>query len=157
MNDDKRFFAKVDKTDSCWNWTAYCVPDGYGQFRYNSKIISAHRYSYTRFVGDIKDGLVIDHLCSNRKCVNPEHLEQVTQQENVSRATSKKKYCNYGHELDGIRQNKNRTNRYCKTCHSKHRKNWKENNREKYDEYMKEYQKEYQRKRYQEKKRVSGD
>ena len=112
-----RFLAKVDKTATCWNWTATISFGGYGQFTYKSKNWRAHRYSYSVFVGPLVEGLVIDHLCSNRKCVNPEHLEQVTQQENISRAYRKREHCKYGHELDGIKTKDGATYRRCKTCH----------------------------------------
>lgn len=81
-NDKKRFLSKVEKTDSCWNWKAYIAPGGYGKFGVTiapntKKIMYAHRFSYELFNGKIEDGKVIDHLCRNRQCVNPEHLEQV--------------------------------------------------------------------------------
>ena len=116
METTDRFLSKVEKTDSCWNWTAACFNNGYGAFKHNAEQWYAHRYSYTAFVGDLIGGLVVDHLCSNKKCVNPKHLEQVTYQENMVRAYSKRKHCKYGHDLDGIRR-KNQI-RYCKTCNN---------------------------------------
>ena len=139
-----RFLAKVDKTDSCWNWTACCKPAGYGQFRYKSQMVFAHRYSYSVFVGDLIEGLTIDHLCSNRKCVNPEHLEQVTQQENVSRARRKITHCPHGHELDGVAKRGESTRRFCKTCRDKRSAKYYQKNKEK----IRESQKEYYKKRY---------
>jgi hypothetical protein len=81
-NDKKRFLSKVEKTDTCWNWGAYVAPDGYGKFGVTTapntkKIMYAHRFGYELFKGKIPEGLVIDHLCRNRKCVNPKHLEAV--------------------------------------------------------------------------------
>jgi len=103
---EERFFAKVDKTDTCWNWTAYLNEDGYSKFRLNGKHRFGHRVAYEWFVVPIPDGLTIDHLCRNRKCVNPSHLEVVTHKENVLRGTAPsaqhavKTHCPRGHEYN---------------------------------------------------------
>ena len=157
--DISRFLAKVDKTDSCWNWTACCKPAGYGQFRYKSQMVFAHRYSYSVFVGNLIEGLTLDHLCSNRKCVNPEHLEQVTIGENVRRARRKITHCKYGHELDGVQKSGKSTRRLCKTCRDKRFAEYYQNNKEQRKEYYqknKEEVKKYQRERYHKNKSVSG-
>lgn len=81
----KRFFAKVTTTDSgCWEWQAFKTDKGYGIFKLPGSQ-KAHRASYQHFVGPIPDGMEIDHLCANRGCVNPEHLEAVTHSENIRR------------------------------------------------------------------------
>ncbi|NKR52965.1 HNH endonuclease [Rhodococcus hoagii] len=96
-----RFWAKVDKSGDCWNWTAATDRYGYGLFwperRTSTK---AHRFSYELAVGEIRDGLVVDHLCRNRRCVNPSHLEPVTSAENTRRGIQPQKgKCLRGHVL----------------------------------------------------------
>lgn len=82
---DERFWSKVDKTEDCWNWTACISASGYGVFRMNYRNYRAHRLSYEQVNGDIPEGLSIDHLCMNKKCINPKHLEAVTPKENIHR------------------------------------------------------------------------
>lgn len=85
---EPRFWAKVDKqTDGCWIWSAsrYVRRGGYGQFNLNGTAVKAHRIAYELVKGPIPDGLVLDHLCRVTACVNPDHLEAVTQQENTRR------------------------------------------------------------------------
>ena len=81
-DDETRFLANVTKTSGCWAWKAYKNPDGYGMFSYKGKPSLASRVSWTLFVGDIPDGLFIDHRCRNRSCVNPRHLRVVTRKQN---------------------------------------------------------------------------
>jgi hypothetical protein len=86
----RNFWRKVEKSDDCWLWTASTTNAGYGQFglvRPGERLMMtlAHRLAYTLSVGPIPDGLVIDHLCENKLCVNPAHLEPVTQTVNARR------------------------------------------------------------------------
>jgi hypothetical protein len=119
----ERFWSKVNKTDNCWIWTGCLNEHGYGQFRFNGKTSKAHRVSYILSFGKIDNNLVIDHLCKNTKCVNPEHLELVTQGENVRRGLSGKvnnpqsvkTHCYRGHEFSGIRKDGARICRECNT------------------------------------------
>lgn len=106
----ERFFEKVLKTEGCWLWTAYRSPLGYGRFAPTaSGPVSAHRWSYEFAYGPIPDGLHIDHLCRVTSCVRPDHLEAVTNSENVRRQARalgrnrgpRRTTCRQGHELAG--------------------------------------------------------
>lgn len=80
-----RFWSKVNKTETCWLWTAVKTQGGYGRVRVNGKLWLAHRYAYEMEVGPVYPGLVLDHLCRQPSCVRPSHLEPVTHAENVRR------------------------------------------------------------------------
>lgn len=109
-----RFLEKfaVDERTGCWNWIASCQPSGYGQMTVEKApsvptVTTAHRISFEVFVGPIPEDLTVDHLCRNRRCVNPAHLEVVTNKENILRGTSpvainkRKTHCPKGHPLSG--------------------------------------------------------
>lgn len=123
----KRFFSKVKKSSSCWNWTAAKDPLGYGHFRTGMlragtrRTTKAHRFSYEYSKGKIPEGLVLDHLCRNPSCVNPKHLEAVTQKVNTRRAFALKTKCIHGHRYTkantALYRNKSGgLTRFCKTC-----------------------------------------
>jgi hypothetical protein len=83
---EEKFWARITQTaDGCWQWEGHCNPDGYGQICLRGGYRSAHRFSYELLVGPITPGLTIDHLCRNRPCVNPGHMEVVPLRENVQR------------------------------------------------------------------------
>jgi hypothetical protein len=102
----KRFIASTDFTEACWLWRGNKFPAGYGQFVVGKSSNLAHRWIYQVLVGPISEGLVLDHLCGTPSCVNPEHLEPVTQQVNTLRGISpaavnaKKTHCIRGHAFD---------------------------------------------------------
>lgn len=86
-----RFVAKISVTPGgCWKWAGCKFKSGYGAFRVQPSTVYAHRYSYEVFVRGIPEGLQIDHLCRNRECVNPDHLEPVPLAENILRGFAAK-------------------------------------------------------------------
>ena len=109
--------------NGCFIWLGSKNNKGYGMLNVDRMPALAHRVSYELFVGDLEDGLVVDHLCRNRGCINPAHLEQVTSRDNVLRGdsvcseNSKKTHCKRGHEFSGenMRLLKN-GGRFCKKC-----------------------------------------
>jgi len=84
---EERFEANVDRSGECWRWTGRLNMHGYGEMSINGKVTRAHRWAYEHWIGPIPKGLEVDHLCRNRACVKPEHLEPVTHRENMRRAT----------------------------------------------------------------------
>ena len=119
---ENRFWAKVRKDTGCWQWTAKRNNDGYGQFWVKPKLRLAHRVSYELTFGPIPVGLEIDHLCKNRSCVNPVHLEAVTARINVLRSAAvsainaAKTHCVHGHPFDEENTYKVKGKRLCREC-----------------------------------------
>lgn len=137
-----RIFATIEVTDTCWNWLGE-ITSGYGRAFYNGKRIMAHRLFYELFNGEIPANLEIDHLCRNRFCVNPEHLEAVTRSENAKRAApfitytnSLKTHCPQGHEYTS-----NNTRKYgdqgrkCLECKRARDRNYVNKNKERLKTY----------------------
>ena len=130
----QRFQKKIelDILTGCWLWKGSLNYNGYGQFKLNNKVCKAHRVSYEHWNGKIPNQLVINHICRNRQCVNPQHLEVVTIKDNTLRGVgpsainAKKTHCPQGHPYLGdnlyISPKKDRV---CKTCQRAHYKKWR--------------------------------
>jgi hypothetical protein len=132
----QRFWDKVKKTDTCWLWTGGKDGAGYGAFGDGQERL-AHRLAYKDLKGPIPEGLQIDHLCCVRHCVNPDHLEAVTQKENILRGNgpcaqnARKQCCPRGHEyIQEMRSGK--TIRRCLICTKNYLKIRYLKNREEY-------------------------
>jgi len=77
------FWARVNRGEGCWAWTGKKSILGYGQIKYEGRTIQAHRFSYELHVEPIREGGVIDHLCHNANCVNPDHLRVASHSQNM--------------------------------------------------------------------------
>lgn len=122
-----RFWVKVHELDNgCWEWRGAKSNRGYGNFNYAGKTQHSHRLAYQTLVGPVDLGLELDHLCRNRACVNPAHLEAVTGRVNNLRGTSlaaqrsRRTHCPKGHALTGSNLDpaelRRGGNRSCYTC-----------------------------------------
>jgi len=111
----------VDDETECWIWTGATNASGYGRigvWRDDGRCTNAatHRVSYEYDIGPIPDGLQIDHLCRNRLCFNPKHLEPVTPSENARRAKSAITHCPSGHPYSGDNLIQRKGRRLCREC-----------------------------------------
>lgn len=97
----ERFLDKIIWTDSCWEWKGAKRGYGYPVIKIDNRSVAAHRVSYEMFVGSIPIDYEIDHLCNNRICVNPNHLEPVTHLVNITRRFALYTHCKRGHILSG--------------------------------------------------------
>lgn len=124
---EDRFFSKLPENrrdDDCWEWQGEMLNTGYGVISFGSQRSHtrerrlSHRVSWELLRGPIPDGLVIDHLCRNRRCVNPNHLEPVTNLENIQRGPAKQKtHCINGHAFDETNTYRYANgNRICRKC-----------------------------------------
>lgn len=127
----ERMGDKIQISDGCWEWTGLINAEGYGtiprgggQYSGTRFNLLAHRLVYELLVGPIPEGLQLDHLCRVRNCVNPAHLEPVTQRENTMRSpiapaaiNARKTHCPRGHPYDVVRYPLNRSpERGCRRC-----------------------------------------
>ena len=87
-SDLARFKSYVEKSGECWVWKGRLDRYGYGEFKYQGKKHKAHRWIYEALNFSLEPTMVVDHLCRNRKCVRPDHLELVTMKENTRRGIS---------------------------------------------------------------------
>jgi hypothetical protein len=145
LSEAERFMQHVspEPNSGCWLWCAGVDRHGYGRFNTAKlKLVGAHRYSYELHRGAIPKGLNLDHLCRIPSCVNPQHLEPVTQRENVRRGLSgawqrAKTHCPAGHlySIENTRYLRNGSARECRLCNNAktlaryHRKKGHENAR----------------------------
>ena len=126
----ERIKRRIQITDYCWNWTGSITEDGYGRVYWNHTSTVAHRLVFALLIRKPKKGLVLDHLCENKKCVNPSHLNETTNSENCFRSpkylpalNSKKTHCLYGHPFLGrnlvIVKSKRGIGRQCRECRNR--------------------------------------
>ncbi len=138
----ERFLAKVrvDEDTGCWVWTASLNSYGYGQFAINLRPYRAHRLAYEHWVGPIPDEPELDHLCRNRACCNPEHLEAVTHQVNFLRGENRiavvvrTNHCIRGHEMtpeNTVINNKTTGGRACRICRNEQQQIRRQNSKDK--------------------------
>lgn len=117
-----RFWAKVDKTPTCWLWTGAINGNGYGHIKIDGRMLGAHRVSYELAGRSIPAGLDIDHLCRVHRCVNPAHLEPVTRRVNSLRGVgplaqkARQTHCLRGHEFTPENTYVWKTTRICRAC-----------------------------------------
>jgi hypothetical protein len=117
------FWLRVDQSGECWEWTGYRTRRGYGQVSWRNRIWRVHRLAFEFARGPIPPGLTIDHLCRNRACCNPGHMEPATNRENVLRGNgaaavnSRKTHCYRGHPFDDTNTRHLRNgDRACRIC-----------------------------------------
>lgn len=130
---EKRFwgYVRLSSESNCWTWTKKLNPKGYGVFRVGRDRVKAHRYSWSLNRGDIPSGMVIDHLCENKACVNPSHLNLCTQRVHLLRYSDtrcgfRKSHCIHGHPLSGDNLVLGvRGHRLCRECRRLYRLKWR--------------------------------
>ena len=138
---EDRFWSKVNKTDTCWLWLS-SLTQGYGSFWMNGKPQRAHRIAYELRKGPIPESMELDHLCRNRACVNPAHLQPVDHRTNVLRGASlmamraKQTYCKQGHAFDVLNTYYSLMGtRRCRRCRAECEKKRRQKERENYAPY----------------------
>ncbi|MFF5842171.1 HNH endonuclease signature motif containing protein [Streptomyces massasporeus] len=121
----ERILRRTDRSGECWLWTGPLDRHGYAEIKISGRQRLAHRVAYETFIGPIPDGLVIDHRCRVRHCQNPDHLEPVTNRENLLRGVgvaaqnATKTHCPQGHPYDEANTIiRPRGSRRCRACHN---------------------------------------
>lgn len=131
-----QLLAQIEVSGECWIWTGGANDKDYPYVKIGGRMRRAHRVSYTIFVEPIPDGLEIDHVCKTRRCINPAHLEPVTQLVNLQRGDSlnhthlmaqsrrAKTHCPHGHpySVENTRITK-RGHRLCRECGRRYDRN----------------------------------
>jgi hypothetical protein len=116
----ERFVSKVkepfDAHNDCWLWTGVTDRKGYGKIYAHGKMQKAHRISYELFNGLIPREYDIDHLCKNRKCVNPSHLQTLARQEHYGQGHREQTHCLKGHPFDEVNTYYSSGHRWCRIC-----------------------------------------
>lgn len=128
----ERFWAMVEKTDNCWLWKGSLSRDGYGLSSITGNTVRAHRLAFEWAKGVIPKGMTIDHLCRNRACVNPDHLEIVTNRDNILRGIgfaakhARATHCLQGHLYDLFNTYLTSDgHRDCRTCRVEATRRWR--------------------------------
>jgi hypothetical protein len=132
---EERLWGRVDKTadGGCWVWTGALNAAGYGAIGKDNKVLRVHRVTYELLVGPIPEGLQLDHLCRNRACCNPEHLEPVTNRTNWLRGQNptavflRDGICKRGHEVTPENTYKRKNGGLlCRLCVLENNANWRQ-------------------------------
>lgn len=125
---EERLTGKLDTSGECHIWQGAVSTSGYGVIGLprTSRTDYVHRVSYRIHIGEIPDGMQVDHLCRNKLCANPEHLEVVTQGENLKRELDARwggrTHCNHGHDLSRSQKVTPGGRSYCRECHKRYAK-----------------------------------
>ena len=144
-DDLKRWRESFYKTDGCWNWIAVIGSNGYGRFWFNRKLWLAHRIAFLLAGKEIPNGLVMDHTCRNRRCVNPDHLRTITSKENtligegITARRLRSPTCAKGHiwDKETTRINSKTGGRQCEICRSAGHKEYLKKNSDRIKETRK--------------------
>jgi hypothetical protein len=126
LSEFARWSVKVDRPPDeaeCWEWVGAKNARGYGRFRYDGENRYAHRWAWEWYIGPPTEGQVLDHTCCNPSCVNPAHLQQVTQVENASLGGSRRgRTCPHGHPFTEENTYRDRRGwKQCRVCRSQRR------------------------------------